>query len=157
VLFPVYLFLFSNTYRSVITSLMVLFSNNVHQLMLLSATRVAQASCMYCGYQICLRSHQPRVSRYHRHGGERSTQTDDAVTFRSTGKTTGCSDDALFDPGGGGYSHLPGVRSAHSRLSTQMQSLLRRYRRGIRELADYTYQRVEPLSLLTPGGAYAHP
>jgi hypothetical protein len=47
VLFPVYLFLFSNTYRSVITSLMVLFSNNVHQLMLLSATRVAQASCMF--------------------------------------------------------------------------------------------------------------
>jgi hypothetical protein len=34
-----------------------------------------------------------------------------------------------------------------------MQSLLRHgIGGGIRELADYTYQRVELLSLLTPGG-----
>jgi hypothetical protein len=60
----------------------------------------------------------------------------------------------------GGYSCLPPfslVRSAHSRPSTQMQSLLRHgIGGGIRELADYTYQRVELLSLLTPGGGHTH-
>jgi hypothetical protein len=84
--------------------------------------------------------------------GERSTQTDDAVLGRR--KATGCPTTRCSSIR---WLQLPTafslVRSAHSRPSTQMQSLLRHGIGGPR--ADYTYQRVE--LLFTHTGAYAHP
>jgi hypothetical protein len=150
-LFLFYLFLFSNTYRSVITSLArsVRVYHSTDTPPCDTCGIAGEHSSMYCGYW-CLRSYQPRVSRYHRHGWERSTQTDDAVTIRSTGErplaapTTRCS--SIL----GRWLQLPTAFLVSTQRTAGPQHKCNpccdTVSAGGHPRADYTYQRVELLS-----------